>query len=328
MKSAIGGINAGTFRYTAQIYIFPTDSSLPTISTTASILPSLTKYVPSPTISQINWGYLEDLNLMDPDSLSTDSVDIIIGTDLYGDVFLEDVRKGNRGELIAQETIFGWVLSGPTSAQAALCAITVQHCSSTTSLDRKLRRFWEIEEIHQPTTLSPEEQQCEEHFRATHSRDAEGRYIVRLPFKFSLPIEIGKSRDISCLRALQQRLKRNPTLRDEYQAFLSEYEELGHMRKLSPATESTAQRLYIPHYPVIRDSSLTTRVRVVFNASSRTSNNTSLNDHLLTGQKLQADLAAVILHWRQFKYVYSADIAKMYRQILVDPQDLDYQRIL
>ncbi|XP_011698579.1 PREDICTED: uncharacterized protein LOC105456325 [Wasmannia auropunctata] len=90
----------------------------------------------------------------------------------------------------------------------------------------------------------------------------------------------------------------------------------------------SSQCVYIPHHPVIRESSLTTRLRVVFNASSLTINMTSLNNHLLTGPKLQTNLSAVILRWRQYRYVYSADIAKMYRQIRVDPRDIDYQRIL
>lgn len=66
----------------------------------------------------------------------------------------------------------------------------------------------------------------------------------------------------------------------------------------------------------------------MFNASSITTNGSSLNDHLLAGPKLQTDLASVILHWRNYKYVFVADIAKMYRQIRVDDRDIDFQRIL
>ncbi|XP_029673054.1 uncharacterized protein LOC115241432 [Formica exsecta] len=88
------------------------------------------------------------------------------------------------------------------------------------------------------------------------------------------------------------------------------------------------QTFYLPHHEVIRESSSTTRLRVVFNASSVTSNGTSLNDHLHAGPKLQTDLMSVILQWRRHKYVYSSDIAKMYRQILVNPRDINYQRIL
>lgn len=98
-----------------------------------------------------------------------------------------------------------------------------------------------------------------------------------------------------------------------------------------PPTELTIDSphgYYIPHHAVFRDSSATTRLRVVFNASCRTSNGASLNNHLLIGPKLQTDLTTLIMQWRQFRYVYLADIAKMYRQIRVDPRDTNYQRVL
>ena len=47
---------------------------------------------------------------------------------------------------------------------------------------------------------------------------------------------------------------------------------------------------------------------------------------MLVGPKLQKDLATVIMQWRQYRYVFTADIVKMYRQILVDSKD--YQRIV
>ncbi|XP_018405974.1 PREDICTED: uncharacterized protein LOC108782254, partial [Cyphomyrmex costatus] len=114
------------------------------------------------------------------------------------------------------------------------------------------------------------------------------------------------------------------TLMDE---FLLEYENLGHMKKVDEPV-SASQSVYIPHHAVIREHSSTTRLRVVFNASQSTSNGSSLNDHLMIGPKLQTDLRSVILRWRQHRYVFTADIAKMYRQIQVDARDQDYQRIL
>lgn len=100
------------------------------------------------------------------------------------------------------------------------------------------------------------------------------------------------------------------------------------MKRISNPEVRNAQVVYIPHHAVIRESSVTTKLRVVFNASSLTTNGTSLNSHLLPGPKLQIDLIAVLMRWRQHKYVYTADIAKMYRQILVDSRDRDYQRIV
>jgi len=44
-----------------------------------------------------------------------------------------------------------------------------------------------------------------------------------------------------------------------------------------------SQIVYIPHHAVVRNSSSTTRIRVLFNASSVTTNGTSFNSHLLPG---------------------------------------------
>ena len=330
--SAIGGINAGDCKFAAQIIISPFNKTEPSLTTTASILHSLTNYKSKLDRAEFNWDHLADLSLADPQITDSDPIELLIGSDLYSEIILDGIRRGSSDQPIAQNTIFGWVVSGPTNASTRFRrAITVQHCSETTSLafDRELRRFWEIEEVPRQIVLSPEEQRCEDHFMNTHSRCSDGRYTVRLPFKSDPPIDIGSSRDTAerCLKSLLRRFKVNAELKQEYSTFMREYAALGHMRKASPLSESS-QCVNIPHHPVIRDDSATTHLRVVFNASSLTSNGKSLNDNLLPGPKLQTDLAAVIMRWRQFRYVYSADVAKMYRQILVDPRDTDYQRIL
>ena len=69
------------------------------------------------------------------------------------------------------------------------------------------------------------------------------------------------------------------------------------------------QDYYIPHLAVLRDSSATTRLR----GRQCFIPQTSLNDHMLVGPKLQKNLAIVIMQWRQYRYVFIADIAKIYR---------------
>lgn len=206
----------------------------------------------------------------------------------------------------------------------------MHNCTPLHSLTDEIQRFWEIEELPPSQILAPQDEKCENHFRDTHSRQEDGRYIVRLPFKTGPPIAIGRSR-LSAERlynSLSRRFRSNRELDNEYNQFMREYEQLGHMRLASPPQGSPGQIVHIPHHPVVRESSTTTHLRVVFNASSIMSNGTSLNDHLLAGPKLQTDLPAIILQWRHFKFVYTADIAKMYRQILVDQRDIDYQRII
>jgi len=295
--SALGGVNIGPCRHSANIRISAYDQTQPMLTTCAAILPSLTSYSPPPVTAPLNFDYLSGISLADSDPFSSDPIDLLIGADLYTELIVSGVRKGDCGQPVAQKTIFGWILSGSTSASGNFRRVTAQICASGQSLDQLLRKFWEIEEIPRQTFLTPDEQQCEDHFRYTHSRDSDGRYVVRLPFKHSPPIDIGESRTSASriLYSMTQRLKDHTQLETEYREFLHEYENLGHMRAVSFFAFSVMQRVYIPHHPVIRDGSLTTRVRVVFNASSRTTNGSSLNDHLLSGPKLQTGLSAVIL---------------------------------
>ncbi|XP_071577161.1 uncharacterized protein [Temnothorax nylanderi] len=164
---------------------------------------------------------------------------------------------------------------------------------------------------------------------ATHSRTPQERYVVRLPFKTGPPIPLGESRAIALSRfhQLERRLQRDPSQASAYREFLAEYELLGHMIKVSPNEAAPPQSYYIPHHAVSREDSATTRLRVVFNVSSPTTNGTSLNSHMLIGPKLQQELPTVIILFRQHRYVYTADIGKMYRQILIDDRDITYQRI-
>lgn len=193
-----------------------------------------------------------------------------------------------------------------------------------------LQKFWEDEEVFQRLPLTEEEEQCERHFKTTHSRTPQGRYIVRLPFKEGPPVELGESLPIAIFlyNRTENRLSRLPELYVQYNNFLREYQALGHINVVKDTDKSTYLPVYLPHHAVLKATSHTTKLRVVFNASCKTCDGTSLNDKLLTGPKLQSDLAAIILCWRQWRYVYTADIAKMFRQILVDPRDADFQRIL
>lgn len=146
---------------------------------------------------------------------------------------------------------------------------------------------WEIEELPPQNILTVEEQKCEDHFIKTHTRDENGRYIVRLPFRDNLIENLGNSLNtaIIMLNKIEQRLKKNFELQRDYYKFLTEYKELGHMIEIDQDVNNDDKNInsvYIPFFPIIRENSPTTRVRIVFNASSKTSSGTSLNDLLLT----------------------------------------------
>jgi len=50
-------------------------------------------------------------------------------------------------------------------------------------IDASLRRFWELENVSQDFHGKSEDDEVEQNFVKTHTRDSKGRYIVELPFK-------------------------------------------------------------------------------------------------------------------------------------------------
>ncbi|XP_022907542.1 uncharacterized protein [Onthophagus taurus] len=191
-----------------------------------------------------------------------------------------------------------------------------------------MKSFWkqETDTINSPC-ISAEDRACEDHFNESHIRLLNGQFMVRLPFKKS-PKELGSSYQpaLNMFNHLEMRFAKNLNFKTEYIKFMSEYLKLDHMILIPlPSIYST---YYLPHHGVIRESSTTTKLRVVFNGSQKTSNNISLNDCLYTGPKLQTELLDIILRWRCYAMVFSCDLEKMYRQIRVHPDDCSCQRIL
>ena len=176
--------------------------------------------------------------------------------------------------------------------------------------------------------LSPEEHECE-HFVETHTRTPAGKYVVRLPLKSSVDL-LGESRSLAERRMdhLIRRFDKDPIYKDLYYSFMNEFKTLKHIRKISPISVEPPLVCYIPHHGIVKLKNGIQRIRVVFNGSSRTSSNTSLNDILHTGQKLKIDITDTLLYLRSHRFVFLTDIVKMFRQILIHPDDWDLQRIL
>ncbi|XP_029158933.1 uncharacterized protein LOC114931136 [Nylanderia fulva] len=246
-------------------------------------------------------------------------------------IIKDGLIKGPPKTPIAQLTSFGWILSGPASSESTHRTIRSYHISMDSRLYDLLHRFWQQEEIiaRHESYISLEDQQCEHHFKDTHTRNDQGRYVVRLPFK-KPPQLLGNSynRASRMMDSLRNRFQVSAKYSETYFKFMKEYEDLQHMKLITDINvEHLHPNFYLSHHGMWRESSTTTKLRVVFNGSSRTTSGVSLNEILHTGPKLQVDLFNVLIWFRQFRYVFSVDIENMYRQIQVHPDDWRFQRI-
>lgn len=303
------------------------------IPISALVVPHLSGNLPSNPVPKSVVESLPSLPWADAQFFTSSKIDILLGGDVFPSIMLKGYKNNICGSLLAQETIFGWILTGPVVDRSSVRPNTVVSYHCAVSLSEQLSKFWVVENLPKKKFFTESEKFCEELYLKTTVRNEQGRYVVALPFNERFPhsLHIGHSRSSAMAQFFrnEKRLISNPQFKIEYDEVLQDYIRMGHMTEIvSQDFQNFDSNYYLPHHAVIKAESTTTKVRVVFNASSRTSNGLSLNDVLHIGPALQNDLILLLHRWRCYEFVFNADIQKMYRQILVAPEHKHFQRIL
>ena len=178
-----------------------------------------------------------------------------------------------------------------------------------------MERFWKIESLQNKDGYSPDEKRSEELYQKMTERNEEGRYVVRMPRHPDFGLRLGESKSGAQRRfhLLEKRFKRNSKVKEEYHAFMREYLDLGHMTAVRKGTPEPTECYYLPHHPVLKETSTTTKIRVVFDGSTKTTSGFSFNESLCVGPVVQDDLLDQLLRFRTYRVALVGDIAKMYR---------------
>ena len=87
----------------------------------------------------------------------------------------------------------------------------------------------------------------------------------------------------------ERRLQRNPGVKEQYKTFIKEFEDMGHFEQVSldELDNGSANRYYLPHYAVFKESRTTTKLRLVFDGTAKISSGVSLNYILMIVPDLQ-----------------------------------------
>lgn len=261
------------------------------------VIPEITEYLPAQHIDVQKSQLPSNIKLADPSFHVPGRVNILIGADWFWNLLCVGQLTIGQNQLTLQKTRLGWIAIGPLKGSYT----RVIRCNRSRAGDiEELTKFWEIEEFGNNKVLSNEEKECKDHFVSTVCHDQNGRFVVSIPFKRN-PRELGESRTIASKRliSLERRLQRNPILKEQYTTFLAEYEKLGYTQIKA---EETAHKIsyYLSHHCVVKADSSTTKVRVVFDASSATDNGISLNDLQLVGPTVQKDLFSILIRLVSF----------------------------
>ena len=298
---------------------------------TAIVVPKVTCDLPiHPVPFNSKWNHLRDLALADPEFGTPGRIDVLLGIDIFVEALRHGRRKGPPGSPIALETMFGWVLCGNAESDIVQSSVATHH-ALVESGDDILRKFWEIEES--PTkisNLSMEERTVLRHFESNHFRNKVGRFVVPLP-KRSDAKTLGESRSQAVRRFLS--LERSLNVKGqfiEFEAVMKEYTDLQHAEIVPVNDLEKPQHMvfYLPMHAVYKQSSSTTKVRAVFDASAKSSSGVSLNDTLLVGPTVHPPLVDVLLRFRLHRVALTADVSKMYRAVELTNDDKDLHRFV
>ena len=279
----------------------------------------------------------ENLSLAAGSLVDSDShldIDILVGLDYFWQFVKPNVCPITE-YLSAQESKFGWILSGSWEQNAQKNSLSYQFLCMTDIPDSLCHMFWNLDAIG----IEAKED------KGQNTADAEvlkefnnsitcvnDRYVVTLPWKSEeAKADLQNNMALAVKRSenLAKRLGKDPSLEKEYNTVLTELEK-QHIIHEVPAEEMGSSKpvFYLPHRPVVKETSTTTKIRPVFDASANGFNGISLNDCMATGPNLIPNLLEVMLRFRRWKFGLSADITKAFLQIKVVEKDQDVHRFI
>ena len=287
------------------------------------------------TISKEQVGHYAHLkNVSDKLHLSGGAIDLLIGTDLV-EAFVDiHTVSGEPGEPIAKRNCFGWYVLGQfesnSSATSEIQSIEVGTVSAVEDIKKLLHQ--DLLGV-KPTKLCT----CSENVLreskfmkslAASTTLVDGRIQVKMPWKEGGPpkrsnYDIAQKRMFSAEKSFQKKgcFK---VVDQEVQKLL----EQNFVTKVPlDQIDHGKPEWYLPLQAVFTPER-TTKVRLVFDSSSKGHDGLSLNDHLEKGPNFINSLLDVLAAWRWNEVAYTGDVKKMFNQVLVHPDDQVYHRFL
>lgn len=311
-----------------------------TFNISCSILEDITCSLPQIEIDMEKINLPPNIVLADPLFYKPSKIDLLLGADIFFDLVTPGTIKLGEGLPTLFNTFFGYVLGGKILDNSICSHLNLTNKVSCftqitpkSDIENLMEKFWKIEEIEDKRILTPQEERAEQIFNETTTRLETGQFQVNLPLVDPQAyLKLGDSYNQAKKRflSLEKKFSNNKDLFLEYKKFMREYLEKNYAEKvpLKLENEFSENKYFIPHHCVIREESCSTKLRVVLDASMKTTTGYSLNDVMLKGFTLQPELFDILCRFRLFKYVLTTDIEKMFLQIKINPSQRFLQNIL
>ena len=172
--------------------------------------------------------------------------------------------------------------------------------------------------------MSPEERSVTQFFETHHSRTDSGNFVIPLPRRQGAgPLGESPPQAVRRFLSLERTLHTKRQFK-ELDLVVKEYFDMGHTEQVPVADmreRSDNTVFYLPIHAVRKESSTTSKVRAVFDASAKSSTGVSLNDTLLVGPTVHPPLVDVLIRFRLHRVALTTDVSRMYRAVHLTPSD-------
>ncbi|EYC02241.1 hypothetical protein Y032_0101g3387 [Ancylostoma ceylanicum] len=263
--------------------------------------------------------------------------DVLIGIDYFWNIVTQEASVCLPSGLVLTHTRFGTVVSGTSFVSQGITPRTTagiyQLLEENDDDEDVVSRLWKLERLgitddpHEDVHTTVDTRVLAE-FEDT-SEVSEGFLYVRFPWKEDHP-RLGDNKQLAYCRLFDQyhRLSQNPAAWSSYCAAIRQHLEFGFIEEVGEYTFDSLLVYYIPHQAVYKESSSTTKLRVVFDASSHMKGAPSLNDCLYEGPFLLPDIAGIHIRARLHRYLLTADVEKAFHQVRLQVSQRDVTRFL
>ncbi|GFU48925.1 CCHC-type domain-containing protein [Trichonephila clavipes] len=227
---------------------------------------------------------------------NTGPIEVLLGADVAGKLITgrrEELKTG----LVALETKLGWTLMGKVPRYTDKRNTSMNIVTMLSQEDIPVSSLWDLEMLGIRDTIEQ------------NSREEKKNAVM--------------SHFLETVRKLEK-----IGFREKYHEVFREWLAEGVIEEI-PGKELPVRTHYLPHRPVIKETSATSsmKIRPVFDASAKINNHPSLNDCLETGNNLKS-VPAILARFRLKPIGVISDIRRAFLQISLHEKDRDFIRFL
>ena len=264
------------------------------------------------------YQHLKGVVMEDNDQKQELPIHVILGIGEYSKIKTKAIIKvGEQSEPVADKTHLDWTITFPGKDRD----VTSMMLTRNSMCDHDQLCGLNVFGIEDCST--GDQMYVYQEFQDQLKRKADGSYETSLLWKPRLPpLRDNKNGRLSRLGNLIRKLRMQPKEFEQYVQIIKTQLSDRIIEKASKEVKGT--KIYIPHKPVVTEEVESIKMRIVYNASAKsTLSSLSLNECLQTGPLHQNLLRNILIRNRFSPVTLCGDIKQTFLQVRINEEDRD-----